>query len=90
MPTPTYRPSTAELAMLETLEQTGFILHGDGWFYPSLPTRSLVRISVFGGQYQIWRRPRVDRDGWMLIVTADVEDFDADAFNAWRSTWPLC
>ena len=81
------RISTAECAVLDTIRSAGFV-ESAGWFYFADPERSLVRITVFGGQYQLWRRRRIG-DGWMIICTADVEEFDPRTFATWCSGWPL-
>jgi hypothetical protein len=80
-------PSTDQ-RIVEFLSSEGFTLE-NGWFYPSGDTsRAAVRIAVFEGQYQVWRRRKLSAP-WMLIVTADVNEFSMDSFRLWHSTWPL-
>lgn len=60
----------------------------DGWFYPSFPARSLVRIQIKGGHYTIQRRHTVQTP-WTLLVRAMVADFDPAAFATWRDGWAM-
>lgn len=77
-----------EIKVVEALIAAGFREH-EGWFYPAGdPSRAAVRLSVYGGQYQIWRRRKLT-SSWMVIATSDVEDFSAEAFDTWRTAWPL-
>lgn len=77
-----------ENTVLEALRTAGF-QESNGWFYPpSGEDRAAVRISVFEGQYQVWRRRKLTSP-WMIIVTADADEFDFKNFRAWYATWPL-
>jgi hypothetical protein len=60
----------------------------DGYWYPAQRERSLVRIYVTDSGYQIERRRKLD-SAWMPVATARTEDFDPDAFCAWKSNWRL-
>lgn len=62
----------------------------DGYFYPVEPGTPLVRIQLAVTGYSIERR-RNSRTAnpWMPIVTADLAEFDAGAFRAWRSHYRM-
>lgn len=59
----------------------------DGWFYPR-GGRPLARVSVHVGTVRVQRRRRA-QGAWMPILTASVDQFDAEAFAMWRAHWPL-
>lgn len=74
--------------VVKALHAAGFA-HVDGWFYPAgEPRTALVRIDVYGGQYQLFRR-RTVTSPWMRIAVYDVQDFSAEAFRSWVAAWPL-
>lgn len=82
------RTEAAEQRVIDVLVAAGFREH-EGWFFPAGdPDRAAVRLTVYSGQYQIWRRRRLS-SAWMMIAVSDVEDFDPAAFETWRSAWPL-
>jgi len=84
------RISPAEQRLVEAILSEGFRLDiQDGWFYPPGGNSSaLVRLSVYGGQYQLHRRRKL-KEPWMIVVTRDAEEFDIQSFHSWRETWPL-
>lgn len=82
------RVITSDQLVLDNLRSAGFRQH-DEWFYPSGdPSRAAVRLSVFQGEYQIWRRRKLTSP-WMLIVTDDTKNFDQVSFRTWKDSWPL-
>lgn len=84
----TKSPSAADLTVVETLKTAGFV-ERDGWFYPPGDvSRAAVRLSVYNGQYQIWRRRKLN-GFWMTITVDDSKDFDPQAFKVWQDSWPL-
>lgn len=71
----------------DTLRQS-FSESMDGYWYPMDPGTPLVRIQVASSGYCIERR-RNGNTPWMPIVTAELPEFDANAFQTWRSRWPM-
>jgi len=74
--------------ILTTLVEGGWHRVGlEDWFYPpgASKDRALVRIEVWGGQFQLWRRPN-PYAAWMIIIAADAEEFSKDAFLSWQAT----
>lgn len=59
----------------------------DYWF-PMEPGTPLVRVYVTASGYQIERR-RDATSPWIPLVAAALSEFDAQAFRAWRASYPV-
>ncbi len=60
----------------------------DGYWYPMDGGTALVRIYTGGNGYMIERR-RNGATAWAPIVVAEFAEFDAAAFRAWRTSYPM-
>lgn len=71
----------------ETLNES-FTENLDGYWYPIEMGTPLVRVQFAESGYSVERR-RNERNPWMPIVTATMDEFDPAAWRQWRTRWPM-